>query len=302
MDNSDLKVKIYGGLLSFVGRLPLKCLYGIGDFVSWFFNKLMQYRKTEVYTNIARAFPDYTYQQVRRTADGFYRHLGEVIAEAIWFAGCKGRPERVRRQNIYTYTNTDLLLDLREKRGVICMRSHMGNWEVAGGIYEFNHEWNMAERLPQDCLFVAYRPLRNPVSDKIFCNNRAGVLPGYKGMIKDTELLRNVIRNKDRNPVYMVIADQFPYMACHHVGNFLNQPTEGMLGAFSLAHKLGLAVVTSHESRDGRGKYICTYEILSEDASEDKPEDLMKLYFSRLEDDIRKDPSNWLWSHRRWHH
>ncbi len=295
-------MKLYGGLLSMLGRLPLKFLYHIGDFISWIFNRLIQYRKSEVYVNLSRSFPEYNYRKIRETADGFYKHLGEIIAETIWFAGCKGRPERVRKQNIYKYENTDMLLNLREKRGIICMRSHMGNWEISGGIYEYNREWKMEERLPQDCLFVAYRPLRNAVSDQIFYNNRGGVLPGYKGMIKDTELLRNVIKNKDKNPVYMVIADQFPYMACHHVGNFLNQPTEGMLGAFSLAHKLGLAVVTSHESRDGRGKYRCSYEILSEDASKDNPEELMRLYFAKLEEDIRKDPANWLWSHRRWHY
>ncbi len=302
MDGLELKAKIAGGLLSLAGRLPLKLLYGLGDFVAWFFNKVMHYRKTEVYVNLSRSFPDSSYQKIREVADGYYRHLGELIAETIWFAGCKGRPERLRRQNIYSYSNTDLLLDVREERGVICLRSHMGNWELAGGIYEFNREWNMAERLPQDCLFVAYRPMRNKVSDRVFYNNRGGVLPGYKGMIKDSDLLRHVIKHKDRKPIYMVIADQYPYLACHHVGTFLNQPTEGMLGTFSLAHKLGFAVVTAHESRSGRGHYECTYEVLTMDASKEDPEELMRTYFNRLEGDIMKDPANWLWSHRRWHY
>ncbi len=300
MSSLELKEKIAGGLLSIAGRLPLSALYRVGNFISWFLNKVMHYRKTEVYVNLSRSFPDYSYQKIRETADGFYRHLGEIMAEAVWFAGCKGRPERLRKQNLYTYTNTDLLLDLRESRGVICMRSHMSNWEVSGGIYEYNREWNMEERLPKDCLFVAYHPMSNRVSDKVFNNNRCAVLPGYKGMLKDSELLRHVIRHKDRRPVYMVIADQFPYLGRHHVGTFFNQPTEGMLAAFTLAHKLGLAVVTSHEERPERGHYRSTYEVLSEDASKDDPADLMRIYFQKLEEDIRKDPANWLWSHRRW--
>ncbi len=300
MNSVEIKAGFMGGMLSLLGRLPLNFLYGLGDFSAWCMNKLLRYRRDVVYINLSRTFPHVDYRQIRQWADGFYRHLGEVIAETVWFAGCKGRPERLRKQNIYTYTNTDLLLDMRQKRGVICMRSHMSNWEVAGGIYEFNGNSGMRERLPEDTLFVAYKPMSNKVSDKVFYNNRCAVLPGYKGMLKDSDLLRHVIKHKDMNPVYMVIADQFPYKACHHVGDFLNQDTQGMIGAFSLAHKLGLAVMTSRESRDGRGHYICTYDVLSEDASKDDPEELMKEYFRKLEEDIRKDPPNWLWSHKRW--
>ncbi len=300
MDSLEIKAGIVGGLLSLVGRLPLKFLYGLGDFAAWTMNKVLHYRKDVVYTNLARSFPHENYWQIKRWADEFYRHLGEIIAETIWFAGCKGRPERLRKQNIYTYTNTETLLDMRDRRGVICMRSHMGNWEVAGGIFEFNRESGMPERLPQEALFVAYKPMSSKVSDKVFYNNRCAVLPGYKGMLKDSDLLRHVIKHKDMRPVYMVIADQFPYKACHPAGVFMDQPTQGMIGAFSLAHKLGLAVMTSHESRNGRGHYVTTYEVLSEDASKDDPEELMKLYFQKLEEDIRKDPPNWLWSHKRW--
>ncbi len=300
MDSVGIKARFMGGMLSLLGCLPLNFLYGLGDFSAWGMNKLLRYRKDVVYTNLARSFPHVDYRQIKCWADDFYRHLGEIIAETIWFAGCKGRPERLRKQKIYTYTNTDLLLDMREKRGVICMRSHMGNWEVAGGIYEFNEEFKMSERLPVEELFVAYKPMNSKVSDKVFHDNRCAVLPGYKGMLKDSELLRHVIKHKDIRPVYMVIADQFPYKACHPARDFLGQSTQGMIGAFSLAHKLGFAVMTSREARDGRGHYRCTYEILSEDASKDNPEDLMNLYFQKLEEDIRKDPPNWLWSHKRW--
>ncbi len=302
MNCLEIKAKIAGGMLSLTGRLPLNFLYKIGGFAAWVMNKVIHYRKTEVYANLSRSFPDASYDKIRRWADDYYTHLGEIVAETIWFGGCKGRPERLRRQEIYTCTNMDLLLKTREERGVICMRSHMGNWEVAGGIFEFSHDVNLSERLSRDELFVAYKPMSSRLSDKVFYNNRCAVLPGYEGMIKDSDLLRNVIRNKDRRPIYMVIADQYPYKACHHVGTFLNQPTEGMLGAFSLANKLGFAVVTAHEERVGRGHYRTTYEVLSEDASKDDPEVLMRIYFEKLEEDIRKDPANWLWSHRRWHY
>ncbi len=300
MDSVEMKARLVGGLLSLIGRLPLNFLYKLGDFSAWGMNKLLRYRKDVVYVNLSRSFPNVDYWQIKEWADGFYRHLGELIAETVWFAGCKGRPERLRKQNLYRYVNVDQLLDMRDKRGVICMRSHMGNWEVAGGIFEFSRDGGMHERMTQEELFVAYKPMNNPVADQVFYDNRGAVLHDYKGMIKTSELLRHVIKHKDIRPVYMVIADQFPYMACHHVGSFLNQDTQGMIGAFNLAHKLGFAVMTTRESRDGRGHYVSTYEVISEDASKDNPEELMKTYFKMLEEDIHKDPSNWLWSHKRW--
>ncbi len=302
MNSIEIKAKIAGGLMSFVGRLPLGALYKLGGFASWVFNKVLHYRKTEVYVNLSRSFPDFSYQKIRETADGYYRHLGEIVAETIWFGGCKGRPERLRKQNLYEFPNIDLLLDIRKERGVLCMRSHMGNWEVAGGVFEYNHDTDMPRQMTLDDFFVSYRPMANKVSDLMFYNNRCAVIPGFKGMVKDTNLLRHIIKHKDRNPVYMLIADQYPYLACHHVGTFLNQPTEGMLGAFELAHKLGLAVLYVGEERKGRGHYSSTLQILSKDASDDKPEDMMRKYYDLLEADIRKDPANWLWSHRRWHY
>ncbi len=299
MDAIAIRAKIGSGLLSLFGHLPLNFLYGVGNFAAWIMNNVIHYRKREVYINLSRSFPDASYAEIREWADDYYKHLGEIIAETIWFGGCKGRPERLRKQNIYRYTNADLLLKARKERGVICMRSHMGNWEVAGGFFEYIGD-QIEGQMSRDELFVAYKPMSNKVSDKIFYENRKAVLDGYEGMLKDSELLRHIIKHKERRPVYMVIGDQYPYKACHFAGTFLNQPTEGMLGAFSLAHKLGLAVVTVHEERDGRGHYLGTYEIISEDASKDDPEVLMREYFKKLEEDIRKDPANWLWSHRRW--
>ena len=88
---------------------------------------------------------------------------------------------------------------------------------------------------------------------------------------------------------------------CGAVGIFLNQETQGMLGGFSLASKLGFAVLYMREERVCRGHYRLTFEVISENALGQDPEKLMRQYYDLLEADIVKDPVNWLWSHKRWH-
>lgn len=296
----DFRAKICRWLLSMCGRLPLNVLYGIGGAVAWFMEHVMNYRKSVIYTNLARAFPEKKYAEIEKIAKEYYRRIGDLAAEAIWFGGCPGNGEKLRRQKLYEYTNPDLLLSMHEKTGIMAMRAHCGNWEVFGGIYDYVDSPDFAMRLPKEHVFVAYKQMSNKVSGKVFYENRRAPLPDYMGQVESSRLMRHAVVNRDIHPVYVLGADQFPYQACHFVGDFLNQPTQGMLGGFSLAAKLGFAVLYMREERAGRGHYKLTFEVITENAADQNPEELMRKYYKLLEADIRKDPVNWLWSHKRW--
>ena len=49
-----------------------------------------------------------------------------------------------------------------------------------------------------------------------------------------------------------------------------------------------------------RGKYKFETEVLVEDVSNLKEGELTRLYRDKLEETIRQNPDNYLWSHRRW--
>jgi len=296
----DFKAKICRGLLCLCGSLPLRWLYAAGGFASWVMDHVINYRKGVVYANIARSFPDMDYDEIDRTAHEYYARIGELAAETIWFGGCRGNGRKLRKQKIYEYANPELLLEIQEKTGVMAMKSHCGNWELFGGIYDYVDIPDFETRLPKDRIFVAYKPMHNKVSDIVFYENRRAPLPDYQGLIEDSRLMRHAILNRMQRPVYVLNADQYPYQACHYVGTFLHQPTQGMLGGFSLAVKLGFAVLYMREERICRGHYRLTFEVIEENAKGMDPEELMRKYYSLLEEDIRKDPVNWLWSHKRW--
>ena len=51
-----------------------------------------------------------------------------------------------------------------------------------------------------------------------------------------------------------------------------------------------------------RGHYSFKAVPLADNGADHTAEELTLLYKKALEDAIRKDPSNYLWSHRRWRH
>ncbi len=304
MGSISFRARLSLFFLRAAGRLPLGFLYGVGDMVSWFLRSVMHYRKGVIYANLARSFPEKDYKWVDKVARQFYGRIGDLFAETVWFAGCTGRRgnARLRRQRLCEYVNAEVLGEIRRKRGVMVMKSHTGNWEVYGGIYNYDYRHNLWDYFDQNDVHVSYKKMSGRVSDEVFRENRHGPLPGYTAMVDTTHLLRDAILHKDDRHVYILGADQRPYKEGHPcpVGLFLNQETDGMLGGFAIAAKLGFAVLYQREERDGRGHYRISLDVIAEDATGCDPKELMRKYFDLLEADIKNDPVNWLWSHKRW--
>ena len=83
-----------------MSKLPLSWLYGIGDAFAWVARRVLHYRERVIMTNLARSFPEKKYWDLDPIADEYYKHMGEIVAEAIWFGGSDY--ERVRKQRICT--------------------------------------------------------------------------------------------------------------------------------------------------------------------------------------------------------
>lgn len=287
--------------LRLLGSLPLGFLYFWGDVVSWVLKKVLKYRYSVVYTNLARSFPEKKYWELEPIADQFYTHLGELFAETVWFGGCYRNPERLRRQRLEEVANQELFNQVYEASpSVTVLTSHCGNWEILGGICYYNYNENVPV-IPQEKLYVAYKQLHNKVSDEIFYENRRGVMTDYQGMLESNKILRFALSHRKEKLAYFLIGDQYPdLMKAQLDGTFLNQTTYGMMGSFKLACKLSHAVLYARSERVSRGNYRIVFEKICDDASQYTPEQLMRMYFDHLEAEINSDPANWLWSHKRW--
>ena len=125
---------------------------------------------------------------------------------------------------------------------------------------------------------------------------------GFEGYVETAEVLRFALGKKGRKFGYSFITDQSPYTPelNHPTVEFMHQPTQMMTGATALASKLGMAVVyLRYECRE-EGGYRMTFVPISDNAKGEDPVKLMERYYALLQEDLEKQPWNYLWTHKRW--
>ena len=254
-----------------------------------------------VLTNLARSFPDKKYHEIKQIYKEFYKHLGELFVEAIWFGASNYK--RLYKSGIVTVTNPEVFNEVFEKTpNTTVLFSHCGNWELLGGFLGYRTSTGVKMAMEEKHIRVVYKELHSKFSDDFFRRNRVNALEtvGTECEIESSKILRTALKGRNEKAVYIYIADQYPYVSAFSVGEFLSQPTLAMLGSAGVAHKLGHAVVYLKMKRVQRGKYEMTFIPICEDASKMTPEEIMRKYFDILEDEIRETPHNWLWTHKRW--
>ena len=285
--------------------LPLRFHYAMGRMMAWFLERVVRYRRDIIITNISRSFPEKKYTEVKQIASQFYRHLGRIAAEAVWFGGCRGKrgAARLHRSGMVRIANAALLDSLQAERPVVLLCGHNGNWELLGGFFNFRFDsvpWTIR---PEDCA-VVYRRIKSRFWDSMMALNRCAPLEetAFDAYLETREILRYAIANRSERKVYILPSDQYPFTGTARcsVGEFLHQETKAMIGPASLASRFGTAVVYTRWKTAGDGTSEVTFETIAADASGLPPEDIMKHYYKLLEEDIREEPWNYLWSHKRW--
>lgn len=298
-----LLVNIARGVVVVISRLPLRFHYFMGRIPSWILKNVMKYRYGTVMINLARSFPEKKYKELEKIASQFYRHLGEIFAEAIWFGGCNYK--RLYDSGIVTVTNPEVFNELfTDAPSMTVLYSHCGNWELLGGFLGYRSANGEKVMLEEEQITVVYKQLTSGFSDEFFRRNRAAALEkvGTSCEIESSNVLRYAIKHRKEHKIYIYIADQAPYKGTgkHPVGEFLHQQTNAMIGSVALANKLGHSVVYLKMKHVERGRYEMTFIPVCQNASEHTPEDLIRKYFDILEEEINETPYNWLWSHKRW--
>lgn len=296
---------IMRGLLRALSALPLGFHYACAGVFSWLMRDVIRYRRDVVMINLARSFPDKKYKELEEIAGRFYRHFGDVIAETIWFGGCRN-PDRLHKARLVEYSNIEAFEKAYSSgRGVVVLNSHFGNWELLGGClcYDYRPERPANTAGVDDVVFV-YKPLKSRMWDEIMGENRcAPVLGmGYKGYIPSEKILRYALENRDRKLVINLPTDQCPYKhsTSDDTVDFMHQATKTMLGGASIARKLGYSVFYMSIFPVTRGHYEWRFTEICADASLTTPHAIMQEYYSLLQTDLEEKPWCYLWTHKRW--
>lgn len=281
--------------------LPLSFHRRCGRLIGRIACNLLNYRRDEVMINLARSFPDKKYDELRDIRRKFYAHFGKIFAEAMWFGARK--PEALRKSGIARIVNVaDINACYDKGRSVFVMGSHCGNWELFGGYRSYWEDEPF--KFDETNMCVVYRRLSSPTWEDFMKRNRLTPIVDkkhYDGMVESFSLVRHVLGHRDRKMFYSAVADQFPYASSRlKVDDFMHQETWSMDGAPALAHKLGMAVffLSMREMEDGH--YEMKFIPICEDAREMSILEILNRYYALLAEELRAQPWNYLWTHRRW--
>ena len=261
-----LSAHIVTGCIRLLALLPLKVHYALCAILAWLMRSVVRYRRKVVETNLLHSFPDRSPEERRQILKGFYRHFGEIIAEAV------------------------------REHGIVPKE---GNWEIFGGWFQYAQQGALPYR--EDEVIAPYKRLSSDVWEDVMARNRFWPMEGFEGYVESRNVLRYTLEHPERR-VFLFNTDQDPYRNTlgYEVKDFMHQRTMTMTGGASIACKFGLAVVYVGFENVSRGHYRMKFRTIARNASGLTTGEIMERYYAMLQEDIETQPWNYLWSHKRW--
>lgn len=274
-------------LLKYLSYLPFGVLYALSTFLYFVVYKIFGYRKKVVSQNLSNSFPEKSEREIEVITSKFYRNLCDVTMESIKMISMP-KEELLKR----TTSDEHRILDELNAAGRTCFyfAGHFGNWEWSP---------NVAGLASKVKLWGVYTKIEDPWYDKLVKDYRSRF--GCE-MILMEHIARKVLTDKEVKNICFV-ADQTPSNPDANLWvDFLHQQTLAFSASAKLAKKIDAAIIYASIIRVKRGFYDYHFEILVEHPKQHTEQEIMQLFFDRLEKDIRLYPDQWLWSHKRWKH
>jgi KDO2-lipid IV(A) lauroyltransferase len=256
--------------------------------VAFLLRSVIKYRLDVVHHNLAIAFPNKTIQERNQIAKAFYQKFADSFFETIKLISMSDATFKKR----FT-SNAEVLNNLYATgQNVQIMAGHFFNWEYAN--------WGAAKYGKYPFIGV-YMPLSNQFFDRLILDMRKR----YGSIMIPATNFKNQFHQYASSGKYALAlaADQNP-------GNpksafwipFFGQLTPFVKGPEKGAKLNNTAQVFVHFYSTKRGHYHSQYEVMTTVPNYFKDGQLTALFVKTLEDKIKKEPANYLWSHRRWRH
>jgi KDO2-lipid IV(A) lauroyltransferase len=267
--------------------LPFPLLYTLAWVAYLLLYYVAGYRKTVVYENLRRAFPDKSGREITVLAKMFYRQLAQVAFEIVKArrmskADFRQRVELVNPELIRQYSNNF-------QDSVIVLTIHQGNWEW------MLHGVTSALGVPVD---PVYKPLHNKSADKLIFDirSRFGSRP-----VSMEYASKDIIRRRREFRLFVMVADQSPIRSERsYWTEFMHQPAAFYLGTEAIAKMTGFPILFAQCRRQRRGHYQLEFHELAQSPYDKNSHEITERYVRMAEQAIRSEPQSWLWSNRRW--
>lgn len=285
-------------LLHLVALLPFGVLFVLSDVIYFLLYYIIRYRVKVVAQHINESFPERTDKERKRIVKGFYHHLTDYVMETVKLIHISDAQMRKHM----TFEGAELIdSSLKQNRSVVAYAAHYGNWEYLTSI----SLWLESAGGEGITISQIYRPLSNKWFDALMLRLRVRF---NTVCFAKKSAFRHLFKIKREGGAFLTgfISDQRPSgVDTKHVVRFLNHDTAFITGSETIARKLDADVVYLDVEKVARGKYKTTIRpIYIEGATTENKDSIAitDVYASMLEETINRNPSLWLWSHKRWKH
>ena len=269
--------------------LPMWVHHLIGDGLYVLIYHLLHYRVRVVRSNLTSSFPEKSETEIRQIERKFYHRLCDYFVEMVKTMTMS--EQQIRRRMVFKGCEA---LNEWIEGGQSCALylGHTFNWEWVTSLPLWTSKKAHLGQL--------YHALESPVFDRITLKQRERWGAECIALV---DILRKTIeyKRKQQVTVFGYIGDQVPHWNnIHHWCWFLNHDTPVMTGAERIIVKNKQAAFFLDMRQVKRGYYEGEIKLITRTPEQLEEYELTDRYHQLLEENIRRQPELWLWSHNRW--
>lgn len=277
-------------ILWLISILPFRLFYAVSDLVFVLVYYIIGYRRKTVRENLELIFPEKSKTEIKNIQRKFYSHMCDMFLEMIKSISISEKEIEKR----FTFTNLEYMRKLEGlDKSLIVMCGHYASYEWINALQLYGLKYRT---------YGIYKPIKNKHFDTLVKNIRGR----FGGTLLPMQKATDVIRYNQENGIlgnYGMIADQSPKLGrAKQWIQFMGIRVPVFDGSDRLARKLDMAVVYLHVEKVGRGYYEATLKPITEDAPNEPEHYITSKFVELLENQIRKKPEYYLWTHKRWKH
>lgn len=269
--------------------LPFGVLYKLSDIMCFVMQNIIRYRRGIIYKNLRNSFPDKNDCELRSIADSFYSHLCDCIFETIKLLHVSDEEMR-KRVEIVNGTLIEKLAD--NGKSIILFIGHYGNWEWVQEVPRSYVKPSVSAEI--------YRHAKNKVFNRLIKRIRSR----YASMqIVQKKAVRTLIGLNNEGTQFIVgfISDQRPNSKnLNHWLKFLNQDTAVAVGGEEIGRHIGVSYAYLDIEKVKRGYYRFVFKEMQCRQTDNEEYPITAEFYRLLEQNIKRAPAYWLWSHDRW--
>jgi KDO2-lipid IV(A) lauroyltransferase len=178
---------------------------------------------------------------------------------------------------------------LAEGKSILITFGHIGNWEWAGSYLGMQYP---------DQVCALYKKIKTASIDRLMFNRRLTHVNYLIEIGQIGELLKLM---KKKPVMVLMLSDQNPGSDQGLLwSTFLGRETAFVNGPESLGKRYHLPVVYLHIDSDPYGGYELHCSTLFDGKEQVSEGEITQRFATALEQNIRSNPVEWLWSHKRW--